>query len=328
MPAFPIPVFVALVLGFASLRLWRQREHVGPLVLLLVLCAVQSLIIALNQHYGISVMRIVQPLVASLIPPATWMAYRGRASRADALHALGPLTASAAMLIAPQFLDVVLPGLFVVYGAMILLSARNGADGQPDALLASGDLPAKIWLVIGVALIASALSDVLIFVTQLIGFSELRPWIISIFSVGNLLVIGALSLSPHLQTVIEDEPDETPVPQIADPEIWDRIQTYMKTQRPYLDPDLTLSRLSRKMGVPAKPLSSTINLATGENVSRFINNARIAAAQQAMREGESVTNAMLISGFNTKSNFNREFLRVLGTSPRAWLKDAKPDSKS
>ncbi|MEO1795292.1 MAG: AraC family transcriptional regulator, partial [Pseudomonadota bacterium] len=28
---------------------------------------------------------------------------------------------------------------------------------------------------------------------------------------------------------------------------------------------------------------------------------------------------MLASGFNTKSNFNREFSRVQGQSPTAWL---------
>jgi AraC-like DNA-binding protein len=28
---------------------------------------------------------------------------------------------------------------------------------------------------------------------------------------------------------------------------------------------------------------------------------------------------MLNSGFNTKSNFNREFLRVMGASPSEWL---------
>mgnify|MGYP001795335429 CR=1 FL=1 len=321
MPTFPIPVFVACVLGFAGLRLWQQRREAGLLVLLLILCAVQSLIIALSQHYGIAAMRMVQPLVASFIPPAAWIAYRNKAAASDMLHALGPVTAIAALLVAPQFLDVFLPGLFAVYGALILLSARKGADVQPDTLLASGDLPARIWVVIGAALIASALSDVLIVGTQIAGYPELRPWIISLCSVGNLLIIGVLSFSPHLQTVADDEADGAPVTQAADVEIWERIQTFMEVQKPYLDPDLTLTRLSRKMGVPAKLVSATINLTTGENVSRFINNARIAAAQRAMLAGATVTNAMLMSGFNTKSNFNREFLRVSGTSPSGWLND-------
>ena len=319
MPTFPIPVFVACVLGFAALRLWWQRGHASPIILLLILCAAQSLIIALGQHYGVASMRIVQPLVASLISPAAWIAYRNHVSRANILHGLGPLTAVAALLVAPQFLDVLLPCLFVVYGILIVISAKDGADAQPDALLASGDLPAQIWLVIGAALIASALSDILIVASQMAGYAELRPWIISMFSVGNLLIIGALSFSPHLQTVTDGQLGETPTVKIADTEIWDRIQTFMEEQKPYLDPDLTLARLSRKMGVPSKSLSETINLTTGENVSRFINKARITAAQEAMLKGETVTNAMLLSGFNTKSNFNREFLRVVGRPPSAWL---------
>lgn len=268
-------------------------------------------------------MRMVQPLVASLIPAAAWIAYRGRAFRADFLNALGPLTATAALLVAPQFLDVILPGLFAIYGGLILLSVKEGADAHHDAPLASSDLTARIWIIIGAALIASAFSDVLIVATEVAGYSEIRPWIISVFSAGNLLIIGALCLSPHLQTVVDDEPDEAPISQVTDPKIWGRVQTFMETQKPYLDPDLTLSRLSRKLGVPAKSLSATINLATGENVSRFINKARIAAAQKAMLDGESVTNAMLTRGFNTKSNFNREFLRIVGMNPSVWLHKIK-----
>lgn len=322
-PTFPIPVFVACVLAFASLRLYARRGEVNPLVLLLILCASQSLIIALSQHYGVTLMRMVQPIVATLIPPAAWIAFRNQASRTDVLHALGPLTAAAALLVSPQFLDVLLPGLFAVYGGLILFSAKGGADTQPDALLASGDLPSRIWIVIGAALIASALSDVLIVATQIMGYLELRPWIISVFSVGNLLIIGALSFSQHLQTVVDEAPQVAPAPEVADPEIWARLQAFMQVQKPYLDPDLTLSRLSRKLGVPTKVLSTTINQATGENVSRYINKARISAAQTSMLEGESVTNAMLMSGFNTKSNFNREFLRVVGANPSTWLNNTK-----
>lgn len=39
---------------------------------------------------------------------------------------------------------------------------------------------------------------------------------------------------------------------------------------------------------------------------------------------ESVTNAMLSSGFITKPNFNREFLRITGESPSAWLDTKRP----
>lgn len=94
----------------------------------------------------------------------------------------------------------------------------------------------------------------------------------------------------------------------------------MAGQKPYLDPELSLSKLSRKLGVPVKQLSEAINKVTGENVSRYINAARINEAKAVLSSGENVTSAMLSSGFNTKSNFNREFLRVAGVSPSEWLR--------
>jgi len=324
MPTFPIPIFAAVTLVLTATHLWHRNGRLNLLIGLLILCAVQSLIIALSQHYGVWGTRQVQPVTAAMIAPMAWIAFQGRFVRSDLLHLLAPLAALAALLVAPPFLDVLLPGVFAVYGGMIVYHAKQGGDSQPDALLSSGDIPSHLWVGIGIGLIASAFSDVLIVVAQSAGHLGWRPWIISIFSAGNFLLIGALSLSPHLQTAAADEPeDAAPAPREPDAEVWEKVEAYMTERKPYLDPDLTLSRLSRKIGIPAKTLSSTINVATGGNVSRFINQARIKTAQDAMRDGENVTNAMLSSGFNTKSNFNREFLRIVGQSPSAWLSEAQ-----
>ncbi len=91
----------------------------------------------------------------------------------------------------------------------------------------------------------------------------------------------------------------------------------MKTREPFLNPSRTLNQLSRQMRIPAKQLSIAINRATGGNVSRYINGFRISHACDLLRAGKNVTSAMLESGFNTKSNFNREFLRIMEKSPSA-----------
>ncbi|MEL7091470.1 MAG: AraC family transcriptional regulator [Pseudomonadota bacterium] len=325
MPSLPIPVFVAVVLGFAFLRLWQEQRRLTVLSVLLALCAVQSLIIALAQHYQVPGMRWVQPVTASLIPPAAWIAFqisavRG-AARADLLHLLVPLTVLAALVVAPEFLDVLLPGAFTGYGIAILAQCLRGADAQPRVVLSHDTIPARIWLAIGGALIASALSEGMIIVAHAADRPELQPWIITVFSVGNLMLIGFFSLSPYLRTGAEEPAEPPHTQQAADADLWLRVQDYMQDRKPYLDPDLTLAQLARKLRVPAKPLSITINRATGENVSRFVNNARIRDAQAALLQGKSVTEAMFASGFNTKSNFNREFLRVVGTSPSGWLQE-------
>lgn len=334
MPSLPIPVFGALVLGFLFLRMWFVERRLTPLGGLLALCAVQALIIALAQHYLIAGFRLVQPITATLLPPAAWLAFQVSAVRAprarDLWHLIGPVLALVCLLLLPQLLDALIPALFVGYGILILVVSLNGADAQPRLSMAHGDVPTRLWQIIALALIASAFSDLLIIAARLAGAEHLQPWIISLYSVGNLMLIGGLSLSGALQSHFDSAAPEEEATADADAAqdedfsaqdgpVLAQLDQLMQSKRLYLDPDLSLTKLSRKLGIPAKTLSSAVNRATGQNVSRYVNNRRIDAAQSALKSGESVTNAMLASGFNTKSNFNREFLRVTGHSPRDWL---------
>ncbi len=327
MPSLPIPMISSLVLVALLVRMWavdrRGDAKLGPLVILLALCAAQGVIISLAQHYGIAAARWVQPVTATLIPAMAWVAFQVTAVRAvrpaDVVHFGGALAVVGALFVNPYLVDTLIPALFVGYGLAILWSSLRGADALPRLRLGAGEMPGQIWTVIGAALIGSAFTDVLIVGVQVVGATHLQPWIISIYSSVMLLVIGALSLSRELDTT----PDVGPAPQLEiteqDTQIVARLEALMAAERLYLNPDLTLTRLSRRLVVPVKQLSTAINRVTGGNVSRYINGARVAAAQDALLDGQSVTEAMLSSGFNTKSNFNREFLRITDQSPSAWL---------
>jgi AraC-like DNA-binding protein len=55
------------------------------------------------------------------------------------------------------------------------------------------------------------------------------------------------------------------------------------------------------------------------NVSQFINEARVGEACRLLRETDlQITQIIYASGFNTKSNFNREFVRVTSSTPSEW----------
>jgi AraC-like DNA-binding protein len=190
----------------------------------------------------------------------------------------------------------------------------------------AGDIPGLIWQIIGWALVCSALSDGLIVMAQIFGAAYLQPWIISISASTTLIIIGALTLSGALENSA-GEPEDLPAPpreaDALDAQIMAQLEAMMVQSKPYLNPDLTMSQLSRRLRIPVRQLSGAINRVAGENASRYINAARIAAAQSALLEGETVTQAMLGAGFNTKSNFNREFLRVTGDSPSDWMAKRK-----
>ena len=114
----------------------------------------------------------------------------------------------------------------------------------------------------------------------------------------------------------------------------EQLTDLVQAQGLYKDPDLSLIKLARRMGVPARELSAMVNRQCGKNIAQWINGFRIAAACEQLASGDApVTTVMLDCGFFTKSNFNREFRRHTGLSPsayrqqlRSWAKQAAQTS--
>jgi AraC-like DNA-binding protein len=328
MPALPIPMIVSLILLVMLARATLRAESHWSLLLMIAACAVQGAIMALVHYYGIQALRVVQPVTATLIPPIAWLAFsqaaRDPVSLQDYLrHASGPAFALFCVIFAPMTLDFVIPLLFTGYGIAILIALSKGEDSLPHSPLDSGIWPLMTWRIVAMSLLASAVGDVLIAYSFATGGKGIPPIIATIMSSLSLLSLGALSLSNAIESRRTNEPEPPAIPSEIDEErdqtLMASLDRLMSQNQPYLDPDLTLTRLARKMIVPAKQLSIAINRSTGENVSRFINRHRIDHACTLILSGKSVTTAMLDSGFNTKSNFNREFLRLKNQSPSKWL---------
>ncbi len=327
MPVLPIPLIIALLLAGLLLHRLATRETHSTLLALIGACAVQAALIALVQYYGFGALRPLQPIGAMLIPPLAWIAFAWAAGGTTELrimvwHAVGPVLAIIVLLVNPFLLDAIIPVSFVGYGLLILLRLWRGADGLLHSRLDGGAISLLVWRIIGLSLIASAACDVMIAYGLAFGKPSLLNWIPSIVSSLSLLSLGALSLTNAMESRRELEPEEPVKSQeeiARDQTIVARLDDFMLAQKPYLDPDLTLARLSRKLVLPAKQVSAAINRVKGENVSRYINQLRIEEACRKLATGQSITSTMLDSGFNTKSNFNREFLRVKGMSPKYWL---------
>ena len=351
MIVLPVPMVVALLLGFLFLRATLFSNTPRLLAALLLACACQSVTVSVVQYYGVVELRLLQPITASLIPALAWVAFldggiRSRHHATDLLHFLVPVGMACAVIAAPIIIDALLVIVFVGYGTAILVMLHRHGNDLAHARLASGHVPALIWRAIAIALIASAISDVFISLALSFGYDSAPGLILSIFSSLALLTIGFLSLSPDIATepryagYVGDELDEqgegkdgptshaggldrpsSPSKTNDDvpvDEIMGQLQTLIADKKLYLDPDLTLARLARRLGYPLKQVSIAINAATGENVSRYINKYRIEHACRELENGQNVTTAMLASGFNTKSNFNREFLRITGKTPSQW----------
>ena len=325
MPMLPIPAFIALVLGYLALRTFLSGGR-PLLVLFLATCAVQSCLVTLVTGYGVEWLRPVLPVSATVIPPLAWVTFQdalvSRISlRAIAVHGMVPAFALFCRVFAPETTDFVVPLVFAGYGGAILVQLR-GASDMPLARLDAGRVPAVIWQFLGWALIASAASDVLIAVAFATGNADWTGWMITVSSSLVLLFVGLLSDSPSASGSADHEGQtvSSPAPQTSkqDVEIVVSLEAFLEQEQMHLDPNLTLVRLARRLHLPEKRLSMAVNRATGTNVSRYINSWRIRHACTLIESGTSVTDAMLESGFNTKSNFNREFLRETGVAPSKW----------
>ena len=325
MPMLPIPAFFALVLGYLTLRAFLSEGR-PLLVAFLAACAVQSGLVTLVGGYGIEWLRPVLPVSATIVPALAWVTFQDAlVSRLSLRTMSGHLAAPAFTLFcrvfAPETTDVIVPLVFAGYGSAILFHLR-GASDMPLARLGAGHIPAVIWKVLGWALIASAVSDVLIAAAFATGNSEWTGWMITVSSSLVLLLVGMLSGSPSASGTAGDDGQAAPAlaPETIqeDVEVISKLEDFLTREPMHLDPNLTLARLARRLRMPEKRLSMAVNRATGNNVSRYINSWRIRHACKQIESGMSITEAMLESGFNTKSNFNREFLRETGTAPSKW----------
>lgn len=325
MPMLPVPAFVALVLGYLALRSFLSGGR-PLLVAFLAVCAIQSTLVTLVMGYGIGGVRFVLPVIATIVPPLAWVTFHDAlvsrvSARTLAAHATAPAFTLFCRLFAPETTDFVVPVVFAGYGGAILIQLRSAAD-MPLARLDSGPVPSVIWRTLGWALIASAASDVLIALAFATGNPDWAGWLVTASSSLVLLFVGLLSNSPAATgTETNDDPVKpASAPQTSneDVEIVAKLETFLKQEPMHLDSNLTLVRLARRLRLPEKRLSSAVNRATGGNVSRYINAWRIKHACAMIEAGSSVTDAMYESGFNTKSNFNREFLRVTGVAPSKW----------
>lgn len=100
---------------------------------------------------------------------------------------------------------------------------------------------------------------------------------------------------------------------------FDRVEAYMISNKPYLDPDLTLPKLAEELDVLPHHLSQVINEIHGNNFFDFINQYRVEEVKRKIQDEDfkrfSLLGIALESGFNSKSAFNRVFKNLTGTTP-------------
>ncbi|TYA71770.1 helix-turn-helix domain-containing protein [Seonamhaeicola marinus] len=102
------------------------------------------------------------------------------------------------------------------------------------------------------------------------------------------------------------------------------LNTFMITNKPYLDFDLTLQKLAELTDIPEKELSELINRYLGKHFFDFINEYRINDAKillaDATKNDLTVQEILYTVGFNSKSSFYTAFKKVTNLTPSEFRK--------
>lgn len=122
---------------------------------------------------------------------------------------------------------------------------------------------------------------------------------------------------------------------MIDPEEVERylemLDQYMRTNKPYLNPNISVNQLAKLVSIPTHHLSQLINGSLNKNFYDYMNSYRIQESQRLMIEGlnhkKTMLEVLLESGFNTKSTFNRAFKKQTGKTPSAFLKQLKESKR-
>lgn len=182
-----------------------------------------------------------------------------------------------------------------------------------------------LYLFTAIALLGAAFDLVNSFVKPLSYIQYFYFEIVLAVSTYYLAVSGYIrSRNIELNFVSEAEPSaEEKRALLSDNELANlskRLENLLVQERPYLEPSVTLSDLSRMIGVNTTVLSYVINQSQGCNFNDMINRHRVDAVKTklAERSSEPILNIALDSGFNSKATFNRAFKKFTGLSPTEY----------
>jgi len=103
------------------------------------------------------------------------------------------------------------------------------------------------------------------------------------------------------------------------------LNQLMSTQKLFRQEELSLSQLAQQLGVHPNNLSQVINTYENKSFYDYINSLRIEEFKSLAILPENCRYTLLSlafeCGFNSKTSFNRNFKKITGQSPSAYLKE-------
>ena len=102
----------------------------------------------------------------------------------------------------------------------------------------------------------------------------------------------------------------------------EKLLSHIEKNKPYLNPELTLTDLAKQLEISRNQLSQVINIGVGDNFYNFINKFRVEEVKKLIKEDQGKQYKIMSlannAGFNSKSSFNNIFKKVTGLTPSEY----------
>ena len=327
----PLPLFATLFLLLLVCRILVTRDMTlrahQLFASLIAIYAVQSLLVSLRWGYDIDGLSTYLVLLAPVLPAVAYMSYAALAQR-QKLQNLWPVGVIALNWLAFAALPVIPDPLILMtylgFGCLLLRLWWKGTDALSLSSI-NDEREIRLAMVLtGAALVLSGLTDIYLIFDFIQNDGRNAGLILTVVQTAFVVVIGVSASFGRAADMTEPENEPVPIaPQATekDSDIVDRLEQMFVQDALHRDEDLSLRRLARKLGLPDRQVSNAINRVRGMSVSQFVNEFRIREACTQLRTSKkTIMEISLAAGFATKSNFNREFLRVIGQTPSDWRK--------
>jgi AraC-like DNA-binding protein len=110
----------------------------------------------------------------------------------------------------------------------------------------------------------------------------------------------------------------------VDEQLKKNLLDYMVKQKPYCEPELTLTSLAKQLNMGRNQLSETINASMGCNFYDFVNRYRVEEVKTMLTQPSGKNFTLLAiafdAGFPSKSTFNTIFKKFTGLTPSEYRK--------
>lgn len=101
-----------------------------------------------------------------------------------------------------------------------------------------------------------------------------------------------------------------------------QLKHVMEYDKLFRNPELSLSELSKAIGISERTISETLNGGLQKNFYQFVNEYRIKDVQEKLKNPENsqlkILSLAFDSGFNSKATFNRLFKGYTGVTPKDY----------